>query len=992
MVLYILAACMSRLTLVFCLLLAIVIAPSVFAQTATLRGQVADDSGALVPGAKVTVTTPSGQMKVVFSDDKGSYVFPGLALGQYAVSASAPDLTTVAPVSVTLQPGVQTLNLSMKLMATSEHVTVQENGGPSVSTDTSSNASAVVLRGDDLQALSDDPDDLASDLQALAGPSAGPSGGAMFIDGFSGGEIPPKESIREIRVNQNPFSPEYDKLGLGRIEIFTKPGADHYRGTIDYNFADDFWNSRNPYSAVKAPLLLNEFEGNIGGPMGKRSSFILEYQRNLVDNGSIVNAVTLDPNLVPVPFFSTFRVPQRIVRLSPRVDYQINENNTLTLRYTFTHVSIDGAGIGSFDLASRGYRYQYTNQTVQLTETVVHGSSVNETRFQYFRNANERLAFNSSPSIQVLGSFSDGGSQLGRSFDTQGLFELQNYTTTSHGPHVWKFGVRLRGNLEDNIAPQNFNGTFTFSGGLAPVLDTNNQPQFDSSGQPLLANISSIERYRRTLLFQQMGIGPTQIRVLGGGATQFSIITGIPELALHQVDAGLFVGDDWRVRSNFTLSLGLRYETQTNIHDWRDFGPRVAVAWAPRASAKSKPKTVIRAGFGTFYDRFPLGFTLTAQRYNGIIQQQYIISNPDFFPNVPSLSGLQSTPPTIREISSSLRASYLLQSSVSVERQLPANTTLALTYTNSHSEHVFRSNNINAPLPRTFVRGVPGSGVFPLGKPSAVFLMESSGVYNQNQLILNVTSRVNSGFSLFGFYLLNRTLSNTDGVSTFPANPYDFRGEYGPAFNDVRHRVNVGGPINPRWNVRLSPFVVVQSGPPFDITAGNDLYGTTLFNGRPGIATDPNRPGLIQTAYGLLDPNPTPDEKLLSRNFGRGPGQISVNLRVAKLFGFGAERGGAKANAAPATAPGAGPAGASLATGNGMGAFIRGPVTNHRYNLSVAMSFRNLLNHTNPGPIIGNITSPLFGRANQSAGNNNGEGFSENADNRRLEMQIRFTF
>ena len=974
------------------LILALTLAPAVFAQTATLRGQVADDSGALVPGAKVTLAAPDGVVKVAFSDNNGSYIFAGLATGDYQVTGSAPDLTLPQPVPISLHPGVQTLNLQLKLVGTAEHVTVQENAGPAVSTDSSSNASAVVLRGDDLQALSDDPDDLAADLQALAGPAAGPSGGAMFVDGFSGGEIPPKESIREIRVNQNPFSPEYDKLGLGRIEIFTKPGADRYRGTFDYNFAKDFWNSRNPYSAVKAPLQLNELEGNAGGPLNKRSSFIVEWQRNAVNNGSIVNAITLDPHtLAPNPFFNTYTVPQRFTRLSPRVDYQLNDNNTLTLRYTFTHVDIPGAGIGSFDLASRGYDYRFTNQTVQVTETAVHGSAINETRFQYFRSAQQRLAFQQAPEISVLGSFNDGGSLQGRSYDTQNFFELQNYTTISKGAHVWKYGVRLRGQTDDNISPFSFNGKFTFGGGLAPLLDANNQPVLDASGQPLLANISSIERYRRTLLFQGLSFSPTQIRALGGGATQFSINNGLPELAVHQIDAGLFVGDDWRIRPNFTLSAGLRYETQTNIHDWRDFGPRIAIAWAPASGPKARPKTVIRAGFGTFYDRFFLSNTLAAERYNGIVQQQFVVTNPDFFPNIPSLTGLQATPQAIQEVSSRLRAPYTMQSSVSVERQLPAHTTLALTYTNSRSVHVFRSEDINAPLPGTYVRGVQNSGVFPFGQPGPIFLMESSGIYKQNQLIANVNTRVNAGFSIFGFYVLNKAMSNTDGLGTFPANPYNFAGEYGPAFNDVRHRANIGGSINTRWNVRVSPFVVMQSGPPFDITTGSDLYGTTLFNGRPGFATDPNKPGVIQTPYGLLDPNPTPGEKLVPRNFGRGPGQITLNVRVAKLFGFGAERGRAAKTAAP-PAPTGGPANPNLATGGGMGNLIRGPVTNHRYNLSIGMSARNLLNHTNPGPISGNVTSPLFGRANQSAGGLNGEGFSENADNRRLEMQIRFTF
>jgi hypothetical protein len=127
---------------------------------------------------------------------------------------------------VTIRSGALTLNLRLAVASTTQQIVVEENAGPAVSTDAASNASATVLRGDDLAALSDDPEDLQADLEAMAGPSAGPGGGAIFIDGFSSGELPPKESIREIRINQNPFSPEFDKLGLGRIEILTKPGSD----------------------------------------------------------------------------------------------------------------------------------------------------------------------------------------------------------------------------------------------------------------------------------------------------------------------------------------------------------------------------------------------------------------------------------------------------------------------------------------------------------------------------------------------------------------------------------------------------------------------------------------------------------------------------------------------------------------------------------------------------------------------------------------------
>jgi hypothetical protein len=243
-------------------------------------------------------------------------------------------------------------------------------------------------------------------------------------------------------------------------------------------------------------------------------------------------------------------------------------------------------------------------------------------------------------------------------------------------------------------------------------------------------------------------------------------------------------------------------------------------------------------------------------------------------------------------------------------------------------------------------------------------LMESSGLYNQNQLIANINSRMNESISLFGNYVYNRAMSNTDSIGTFPANPYNLAGEYGPAATDVHHRGVIGGSINLKWNVRLNPFLVAESGPPFDITVGHDLYGDTLFNGRPGIATDPNKPGLILTQYGLLDPNPTPDEKILPRNFGRGPGSIMLNLRVAKTFAFGSPREGS-------ITPMSGPGGTGSRRGNdnpfSMGGGAQGGTSSssgHRYSLSISMSIRNILNHNNPGAITGNITSPLFGQAN----------------------------
>jgi hypothetical protein len=983
--------------LITCLLALLIVSHSAFAQTVSLRGQVIDQNGAVIPKAKVTLNGPSGLVKTTTTDDRGGYVFAELPPGEYSVTASAPSLTLMEPAKLSLQSGGQTLNLQLSVVLAEQKVNVQESNAPAITTDSNNNASAVVLRGDDLKALGDSTEDLQADLQALAGPSAGPGGGAIFIDGFSGGQLPSKESIREIRINQNPFSPEYDKLGLGRIEIFTKPGTDKLRGSVFYNFAHHFWNSRNPYAQKKAPFLLQEYGGNLSGPLNKRASFFLDVRRDEVDNGSIVNAITLDPQTLGVinPFTDTPRTPQRRILVNPRLDYQLNDRHTLTLRYVYLHSDVRDAGIGSFNLVSRGYHVFGNVQTIQLTETAVLSASViSEMRFQFFHANPETIANTLAPALQVLGSFNGGGAQVGHSFNGQSNYEFQNYTSVARKLHYWKFGVRLRGESLDSRSPQNFGGTFTFGGGSAPVLDTNNQLGLDSAGKVLLAPITSIERYRRTLLFQRLGFTPARIRELGGGATQFSLNAGNPALSASQFDVGLFVGDDWRVRPNLTLSLGLRYERQTNIHDWRDIAPRVGLAWAPGAGGKNaRPKTVIRAGFGVFYDRFALSNTLTALRYDGVVQQQYVVANPDFFPTIPALSTLAGFQPTqiIQQISATLRAPYILQSALSFERQLPFNTTVAITYANSHGLHLLRSQDINAPLPGTYNPLVPNRGVFPLGKSGPVFQTESSGVYNQHQLITNVNARLNKNISLTSSYVLNRALSDTDGVGTFPAKPYDFTGEYGPAATDVRHRFTLNGSFNTKWNVRLSPFVVLDSGPPFDITVGRDLYGTTLFNGRPGIPADLNKPGLIRTSYGLLDPNPTPDEKILPRNYGRGPGSVMVNLRVAKTIEFGGERGNA---AATQRGPGGGgegrPAPGVFNTGAGQPSGSSAPA-GRRYNLSISMSIRNFLNHTNPGPIIGNITSPLFGQANQPAGSS-GFIFSEAANNRRLELQMRLTF
>src|SRR5438132_94589 len=606
-----------------------------FAQTGTLRGTVTDDSGAIVPGAKITLTANSGTVNTAVAAGDGSYSFTGIAPGDYVAQASAPDLAT-PPLKLTIRPGVQTLNVQLKVAAVTQQVTVEDRA-VTVTPEPANNASATVLAGDDLKALSDNPDDLIAELIAIAGPAAGPGGASVFIDGFSNGQLSSKESIREIRINQNPFSAEYDRVGTGRVEILTRPGTNQFHGSGFFNYGNDFWNSRNPYAQQKAPFLLREYGGNLSGPMGRRASFFMDVRRDATDNGAIINGTTLDPVTLGIidPFTDMFRIPQRRFGINPRTDYQISPNNTLTVRYGLTHVDIPSAGVGAFNLISRAFSTTTTAHTVQATETAVFAENmVNEARFQFFRTSNRITPATVGPAIQVLGAFNGGAFPAGHSFDTQNNYEFQDYVSVVHGRHSWRFGVRLRRQADDNISPQNFKGTFTFSGGDAPVLDANNQPVRDSAGQRIPTPITSIERYRRTLLFQKLGFTPSEIATRGGGASQFSIIAGDPGLSVSQFDLGTFISDDWKITRALTMSLGFRYEAQTNIGDRQDLAPRAGIAWA------LAPKTVARAGFGIFYDRFGLANTMTALRRNGIRQQQYILTNPQFFPSLPELSSL----------------------------------------------------------------------------------------------------------------------------------------------------------------------------------------------------------------------------------------------------------------------------------------------------------------------------------------------------------------
>jgi len=1031
------------------LLITLLFSVAAFGQTTgSIAGQVQDTLGAAVVGASVTVVSADGKEKTTTSNKSGEFTVTGLAAGKYTVRVVATKFALYENTEVEVTAGDR-LELIVPLTVAGLEEKVEVSSSEGVSTDPQNNAGATVLKEKDLEALPDDPDELEAALQALAGPSSGPNGGQIYIDGFTGGRLPPKEAIREIRINQNPFSAEYDRLGFGRIEILTKPGADKFRGNAFFNFNDESLNSRNPFAPSRAASQMRFFGGNVSGPIQKgKSSFFLDINNRDVDNNSIVNAIILDPALNPVSFRQEFVVPSRRFSFSPRFDFALNDKNTLIARYSFEKGSVENQGIGGTSLPTRAYATDNQSHNLRLTETmIINPTTINETRFEYSWEKRAQEGDNSIPTINVSEAFTGGGAQIGLSFNQSNTWELQNYTTTSAGKnsaHSLKFGVRLRGVDINDRSENNFGGTFSFPGAAAVRTCTTDDPPVCTVISPA---ISPLEQY--------------QGRILGNpGAryfpNQFRITTGALEQDVSRFDVGLFATDDWRVSPGLTLSFGMRYENQTNVSDNLNFAPRFSFAWSPGAGGARAPKTVIRGGFGMFYERFSENLTLQALRFGGgegsqldlvvsanetnparlqaallLLQQSVFTLNG--VTNVPTAAQILAALPqsnSLRQVSPELKIPVMSQWALGVERQLPWRTTLGAFYIGSRTNNVLRSRNINAPICPLELQAIP-LGCLSAPRPDPlggnVFEYESNGTLDQNRLNINIRSAFRPGFNLFANYTLGFARGDSDGSGTFPAYSYDLGNEFGRSSSDIRHNFVIGGNFVFPWGISASPFIIASSGRPFNITKGVDANGDALFTERPTfgeLAAACTRWGLTRSYCDVAGEDPN---AIIPRNFGEAPGYFSVNLRLGKTFGFGKTAEPVRAGAAATGRQGGGDALAGAGNGGGRGgrggggggrggagggggrggagggggggAMFGGSTnTNKPYNLNLGISFNNIFNTVSLGTPVANIASGRFGQSTSIAsgfggfGPGGGGGGGTGTANRRIELQARFSW
>jgi hypothetical protein len=917
--------------------------------TGGLRGQVLDPSGAAVPGAAVTLTEGPAVLNVQSGND-GVYAFKNVPPGSYTLTIQANGFATFSKTGIAVAAGqTRQQNISLVIAVQQQDITVTDQN-PGVSVNPDENSSALVVKGSDLDALSDDPDELQNELQALAGPAAGPSGGQIYIDGFTGGQIPPKSSIREIRVNQNPFSAEFDKIGYGRIEILTKPGSDKFSGHVTSLGNDSAWNTANPLVKEQPSYYLYFIQGDVNGPLTKNASYFFSLFHFDRQNQTIIDAV--NPEDPSTSFNQALPNPSSLLVANPRVDFQLGKNNTLSVRDSYVRSVATANGPGQLNLPEQAFNVNNQENAVQVSDTVVVNPRViNETHFQWRRVRNSQVASYFTPTVTVQGAFTTGGSNSGVARDHQDIFELQNYSTATAGSHTIRFGARLRAYRDANYSTAGSNGNYLFTSIDQYLAQTPAQYQATVIQNPLA----------RAILF----------------------------------DGALFYQDDWRAKPNLTLSYGLRFETQNRIRDHADWGPRFSLAWAPGHLGKTPPKTVVRAGYGWFYDRFTVPnsfasstgtpYLVQAIHQNGINQQSYVITNPDFFDPTAAASpstvaSAAASIPSFYDIDHHFHAALSMQGGVGIDRQISKKVMFNATYLFTRGVHQYLTNNVTAPEfdPSTYT--VVGS------LPAEYnYQFQSGGIYKQNQIIVSTNAQFRH-LSLHGSYTFNQARSDTQGVNYVPSVAQNPGLDYGRAGFGITNRLFLIGTYSAPHGIIVAPLLAAQSGTPYNLVIGNDLTANNQFNARPTYGTC-GAANVVSTPYGCLDTDPVgKGEKIIPYGAGIGPANFVMHMRVSKVIGIGPRIEGSKG-------AGGNQGGNGSVNGRGLSGAQAQPKldasVSRKYSLTLIGGAINIFNIVNLGTPNGTINSPLFGRTQSLA---SGPFGSPTPANRSVFVQAVFTF
>jgi outer membrane receptor protein involved in Fe transport len=872
------------------------------AQTPTfnVEGVVADEQQAVLPGATVTiVNTATGLTRSVMTDESGRFVVRSLPPeGRYSVSVELSGFATEVREGLVGNAGQNiVLNFQLRLSSVQETITVA-GAAPIVQT-TSSEVSSTI----DQTAFENLPVKernyfrlLTLDSNVVAtgtGSNAVNVGGGevwnfgTYVDGTnnhskwltlqrapqlgsSGFAI---ETVKEVQIITNQFSAEFGGHSSGVASMITKTGTNEFSGSAFVMARPGDWDAAPPLAPivngekVKAPYNQQQFGGTAGGPIMRDKAFFFgSYERRRERSQVAVTSAEAFGQIVPTPADEH--------QGHAKFDWRFSPSQTLGIRYNMVRWRKDNES-GGLNLPGTGFIWDNNVDTLHGTfTTVISDRLLNEVRGQYSRYTDRRAAKCDCVSIQRQGYSITGGYDQG----TWGVLPEKTYdisTTLSlwAGNHTMKTGASFTYDVTEQLFQPLQNGRYTFA------------------GSPTAA--------------------PTPFQY-----TQSFALT--PEARLMFPKAYVLAGffqDDWRVRPNLTLNLGLRYDVEIikDIPDWpagtdaNNFDPRVGFAWDPRGDQK----WAVRGGFGRFTQQHPI-FTIVKGGVGGRNGQVTVVLSPTdpLFPTFPNPlpafpPGAVLPPRSIQEISPDLENEHAWQASIGFQRQLGARTSVAVdANVNRGTKHGFLDMNAPAPIPKDVLNAAlasnPNAAIRTLAQADAT--RPVTPVPNGFRHMELLTNEGRSWYQGVRFAAQHRTTpliltasytrsKAEDRLNHWfsPENSWDPESDRGPTGASTPHNLvtsitwNVPrrGPVLSGW--RISTVSRHQSGAPYTIRYAGDPvgYGSGLGAACNSRGCQASTPEGRNTARGMFL---NYADVTLARSFNVAGDRIEVRADVFNAF------------------------------------------------------------------------------------------------------------
>lgn len=828
-----------------------------------IEGTVADSTGAIVPGAQVQAS--DGEKAI--ADGAGHYVLRCVPAGHVSVTVQAPGFNAKI-LRVATHVG-QVSHADAQLAIATVETDVQVSGNSS-GIDSDEGTGTIVLGAPDVQQLSDDPDDFLQELKMLAASGGGASGAAaIVVDGFQNGSaMPPKNSIASIRINPDLFSAEYatPPWSGGRVEIFTKPGANAFHGALFFTDSDGSFNATDPFSVTATPASRRRYGFELNGPVvSKKSDFSLALEKRDINEFSVVNATTLGANGDEAPLRQTVAAPKRLWIASARGDWQVTPNDVATLSYSANVNSLGNQGVGGLTLAEAGYSSRVSEYDLRFSNTQTLGADLlHETRIGYTWKRTEQTPNSTAPSLQVAGYFLGGGATSQNLNNRERDLEVDDDVLFTHGKHSLKIGAQSLGIFVHDYDPDTFNGSYIFGGGSAPVLDANNHP----TGQT--TTISAIEQYSRTLL-----------NLPGGAPTTYQLTSGTALVPLTQWQLALYAEDTIRLLPNFKVVTGLRYAFQTSPSTFNNFSPRVGFSWA----LDKKETWIIHARAGLFSATVNQSYATLVDRLNGIRQQEAMVYSPSYSnPLTPVPGSIQVG--TVWQFPHSFEQLPSAATQVSIEHDFPHHWHTSVHYTWGDDWGILRSPNINAPQVASSIGVAPNpTKALLAGRPITpnenIMQYQNSGhsIGSVFEGELDQRGYKRFTFNIGYWYSEYRSDGSWNGAVT-PQSTYSNKGEFSRP-----DTLSSGGSLDSNlklpYKIELATEFFVQYDTPYNITTGTDANGDGNFNDRPSYASAPGA-GVYSTRYGLLTSNTVNGD--VPRNLGTMPALLNSYMNLSRMF------------------------------------------------------------------------------------------------------------